>query len=65
MAKHLLITSNLKSCDQLIKTMTKFEKEIRHWVYVLTKKTTTTMINSMKCQTTVLAHDAFCLLTQA
>ena len=45
--------------------MTKFEKEIRHWLYVLTKKTTTTMINWMKCQTTVLAHDAFCLLTQA
>ena len=55
-------TDDTKCCYQLIKTMTQFEKEIRHRLYVFLKKTT---VNSAKCETTARAHDAFCPLTQA
>ena len=52
----------MKSCYHLIKTMTKFEKETRHWlIYVFIKKPT---VNSAKCKTTASAHDAFCPLIQ-
>ena len=51
-----------KSCYQLIKTMTKFEKETRHRFYVFIKKTT---VNSTKCETTVRAYDVCCPLAQA
>ena len=49
-----------KSCYQLIKTMKKYEKEIRHRLYVFIKMST---VNSAKCDTTARAHDAFCPLT--
>ena len=39
---------------QLIKTMTKLEKENRHHSYVFTKK------NSIKCALTGRAYDAYC-----
>ena len=47
-----------RSCYQLITTMTKFEKETRHWFYTFSFK-----INTAKCETTARAHDAFCPLT--
>ena len=52
----------MKSCYHFIKTMTKFEKETRHWlIYVFIKKPT---VNLAKCKTTASAHDAFCPLIQ-
>ena len=42
---------DLNSCFQLVRTMTKFERENRHQLYVFIKKTT---INSAKCATTSL-----------
>ena len=52
-----------KSCYQLIKTMTIFEKETKHQLYmsVFRKKKKTT-VNSVKCKTTVCTHDTFCPL---
>ena len=50
-----------KSCYQLIKTVTKIEKETRPRLYVFIKKGT----NSAICVTTARAHDAFCSLTKA
>ena len=41
----------MKSCYQLIKTMTKFEEETRHWSYVFIRKKT--RVNSAKCKTTL------------
>ena len=65
--KHLLIfqrpqteLDDKKYCHRLIKTMTKFEKEIRHRLFVFIKKKTT--INSAKCETTARVRDAFCPL---
>ena len=49
---------DMKSCYQLIKTMTKFEEKTRHQFH----KTT---VNSAKCETIVRTHDTFCPLTQA
>ena len=51
-----------KSHYQLIKTMTTFEKETRHWLHVFIKKRTVDMV---KCKTTVHACDAFCPLPHA
>ena len=46
---------------QLIKTISKFEKGTRHWLYVfITKKT---IVHLAKCVTTAHAHELFC--TQA
>ena len=45
-----------------MKTMTKFEKETRHRLYVFIKKKT---VDSAKCGTTARAHDAFCPPTHA
>ena len=44
-----------KDTYQLIKTMTKFEKETRYQLYVFIKTT----VYSAKCETTAPAHDAF------
>ena len=52
-----------KSCYQLIKTMTKFEKETRPIICFHLKKKKT--VNSMKCETTAHMRDVFCPLTQA
>ena len=52
---------NTKSRNQLIKTMTKFEKETVHRLYVFPKKKQLTLQN----ETTAHVHDAFCPLTQA
>ena len=49
-----------KSCYQLIKTMTKFEKKLDIG-YTFSKK----KVNLVKCETTVHAHDAYCPLKQA
>ena len=51
---------NTKSCYQLIKTVTKIEKETRPRLYVFIKKKA---LNSAICVTTARAHDAFCPLT--
>ena len=53
--------NDMKSCCQLIKIMTKFEKETRQRLYVLIKKT----VKSAKCETTARVHNAFCPLPQA
>ena len=45
--------------------MTKFEKEIRHWLYVFMKKKKKKKVFSAKCTTTVQAYDTYCTLTQA
>ena len=50
-----------KASYQLIKTMTKFEKESRYQLYVFIK----TKNNTAECETTVPAHDAFFSLIQA
>ena len=50
-----------KACYQLIKTVTKFEKESRYQLYVFRK----TKNNTAECETTVPAHDAFFSLIQA
>ena len=50
-----------KACYQLIKTMTKFEKESRYQLYVFIK----TKNNTAECETTAPAHDAFFSLIQA
>ena len=47
-----------KDTYQLIKTMTKFEKESRYQLYVFIKTT----VYWAKCETTAPAHDAFCPL---
>ena len=52
---------NTKSCYQLIKTLTKFEKNL-HIHYGFSFKKTD---NSVKYRTTVRSHDTFCPLTQA
>ena len=44
-------------------SMTKFEKEIRHWLYIFMKKKKKKF--STKCTTTVQAYDTYCPLTQA
>ena len=49
----------VKKIVKIVKTMTKFEKENRHRLYVFSKKKT---VNLVKCVTTH-AHDAFCPLT--
>ena len=49
-----------KSCYQLIKTMTKFEKKLDIG-YTFSKK----KVNLVKCETTVHAHDAYCPPKQA
>ena len=51
---------NTKNCNQLIKTMTKFEKETRNQLYIFLKKST---VNLAKCETTARTHDMFCPLT--
>ena len=50
---------NTKSCYQLIKTMTKFEKATRHRLYIFIKK----IVNSARFKTTACAHGEFCALT--
>ena len=57
--------TDMKSCYnyQIIKTLIKFEKEIRHRLHVLIKNKIT--VSSAKCETTSRARDAFCPLTQA
>ena len=57
---NVLITNVIKNCYQLIKTMKKFEKETRHWLYVFIKIST---VNSAKCETAAHTHDTFCPLT--
>lgn len=44
-------SEDTKSCYKIVKTMTKFEKENRHWLYMFIKTT----VNLMKCKTTVWA----------
>ena len=51
----LLITSMIsaklddkKACYQLIKTMTKFGKEARHWSYVFRKGKTNSLLGEMR-----------------
>ena len=59
---------DMKSCYQLIKTITWFDKEIRHWLYVLEnlrKRIKKKPVNLVKWETTVPAHEAFGPLTQA
>ena len=61
----LLITDrkeldNTKSWYQLIKTMTKFEKETRHWSYFFIKKQQLTRQNARQQRALMM-----CLLTQA
>ena len=54
--------TELDDCYQLIKTLTKFENETRHRLYVFIKKTS---VNSAKYETIAHADDAFCPFTQA
>ena len=59
---------DMKSCYQLIKTITWFDKEIRHWLYVLEnlrKRIKKKPVNLVKWETTVPAHEVFCPLTKA
>ena len=55
--------TELDDCYQLIKTITKFEKETRRRLYVFIKKKTS--INLAKYETIARADDAFCPFTQA
>ena len=60
--------------SKLVKTVTKFEKETGHRLFVIIKKLNkskqnetkqkTKIMNSAKCETTVHAHDVFCPFTQ-